>query len=90
MKQVVLLASLCLFFLAAPMQPIQSGGDVLTASPVLGAASAAAQPEIEVQIVERPWYENPVWMAIGILAVIVLILLVVMAVRGGGGPAVRG
>jgi len=36
------------------------------------------------------WYANPVWIAIGALAVIVLIALIVMAGRGGGTTVVKG
>jgi hypothetical protein len=35
------------------------------------------------------WYANPVWMAIGGLAVLVLLVLVVMAMRGGGTTIVK-
>jgi hypothetical protein len=34
------------------------------------------------------WYANPVWMAIGGLAVLVVLVLLVMAVRGGGGTTI--
>jgi hypothetical protein len=36
------------------------------------------------------WYANPVWIAIGGLGLIVLVLLIVMAVRGGGTTVVKG
>ena len=36
------------------------------------------------------WYRNPMWIAIGALAVIVLIALIVMAGRGGGTTVVKG
>jgi hypothetical protein len=44
------------------------------------------EAEIDVDINEAggAWYENPVWVAIGALALVVLIVLVVMATRGGG------
>src|SRR5689334_1521470 len=35
------------------------------------------------------WYANPMWIAIGALAVIVLIVLIMMAGRGGGTTIVR-
>jgi hypothetical protein len=35
------------------------------------------------------WYANPIWMAIGGLAVLVLLVLIVMAVRGGGTTIVK-
>ena len=31
------------------------------------------------------WYASPVWIAIGVLALIVILLLIVVATRGGGG-----
>ena len=36
------------------------------------------------------WYENPVWLAIGGQAVIVLLALIIMAGRGGGTTVVKG
>ena len=36
------------------------------------------------------WYANPLWIAIGALAVILLIALIVMAGRGGGTTVVKG
>jgi hypothetical protein len=35
------------------------------------------------------WYANPVWIAIGGLAVLVFIALIVMAARGGGTTVVK-
>ena len=35
------------------------------------------------------WYRNPMWIAIGALAVVVLIVLIVMAGRGGGTTVIR-
>jgi hypothetical protein len=37
----------------------------------------------------HPWYQSPVWIAIGILAVVVVLLLIVMALRGGGTTVVK-
>jgi hypothetical protein len=31
------------------------------------------------------WYASPVWIAIGVLALIVIVLLIVLAARSGGG-----
>lgn len=35
------------------------------------------------------WYANPLWIAIGALAAIVVLVLLVMAMRGGGTTIVR-
>jgi hypothetical protein len=59
-----------------------------------GAAPAQPSGKIDVDInINRGnsgarWYANPMWIAIGALAVIVLISLIVMAGRGGGGTTV--
>jgi hypothetical protein len=52
----------------------------------------AQPPQIDVQITEQrggAWYASPVWIAIGVLGLVVLILLIVMAARGGGTTVVR-
>lgn len=36
------------------------------------------------------WYANPMWLAIGGLALLVLVALIVMALRGGGTTVVKG
>jgi hypothetical protein len=41
--------------------------------------------DVTVKTETREWYVSPVWLAIGILAAIVLVLLIAMAVRGSGG-----
>ena len=35
------------------------------------------------------WYTSPVWIAIGVLALVLLIVLIVMATRGGGTTIVK-
>jgi hypothetical protein len=35
------------------------------------------------------WYTSPVWIAIGVIGLVLLILLIVMATRGGGTTIVR-
>ena len=65
----------------------------IVATPALSTAPAAfalqiPDKKIEVTIGEQhggAWYRSPVWIAIGVLAFIVLILLIVMLSRTGGG-----
>jgi hypothetical protein len=45
----------------------------------------APQINVEVQHGGRAWYVSPIWIAVGVLALVVLVLLIVMAARGGGG-----
>ena len=35
------------------------------------------------------WYANPMWIAIGALALVVLVVLIVMAGRGGGTTVIK-
>ena len=46
----------------------------------------------EAATATRPWYFSPVWMAIGGLGLLLGIILIIMAARGGGSPTtvVRG
>lgn len=47
--------------------------------------------EIDIDTEEGgAWYTNPVWMAIGAIALVLIIALAVMAGRGGGTTVVRG
>lgn len=49
---------------------------------------APKPPQINVEINKggggRAWYQNPVWIAIGALAFVLLVVLIVMAAKGGG------
>jgi hypothetical protein len=44
--------------------------------------------QVTVQNSGRVWYQNPIWIAIGILAVVMVLLLIVIAVRGSGGTTI--
>lgn len=72
------------------------------AGPVLAPAYAFAmqQPggvpsgEIDIDITERTvgagdWWANPVWIGVGIVALILLIVIVALATRGGGTTIVK-
>jgi hypothetical protein len=67
----------------------------LQQQPSGGAAPAQPSGKLDVDINVghtggTRWYANPLWIAIGVLAVIVLVALIVMAGRGGGTTIVRG
>jgi hypothetical protein len=54
----------------------------------------APDQKIDITLAQRPsggiaWYRNPVWVAIGILAVIVVLLLVVMVAKGNDTTVIR-
>ena len=48
-------------------------------------------PQINVEVKReggRAWYMSPTWMAIGAIALVLVVLLIVMASRGGGGATI--
>lgn len=48
-------------------------------------ANPPAQINVEVNKGGRAWYASPVWVAIGVIALVVVVMLIAMAARGGGG-----
>jgi hypothetical protein len=51
----------------------------------LPSAEVAQAPQINVEVSKGGgrWYASPVWIAIGVIGGVLLIMLVVMALRGG-------
>lgn len=47
----------------------------------------ATPPQINVEVNRggRAWYASPVWVAIGVIALVLVVMLIAMAARGGGG-----
>jgi hypothetical protein len=80
--------------LAAPsarsdIVPTISAAMIAPAPLALSLQQQQAQPpkaEIKVEINDEPnvvWYTDPVWLAVGAIALLVIIVLAVMAARGG-------
>jgi hypothetical protein len=68
-----------------PAQP--SGPSQPSAQP----APAQPTPQINVEVHERGWYASPMWIAIGVIGLVVLILVVAMASRTtGSNTVIRG
>jgi len=80
----------CLLAAAAPRvhaAPALAMTSALSSAPAV-VALQVPDKKIEVTVGEHGggvWYRSPVWIAIGVLAFIVLILLIVMLSRSGGG-----
>ncbi|HEY6091553.1 MAG TPA: hypothetical protein VIV83_06150 [Gemmatimonadales bacterium] len=55
---------------------------VLTASQTVMAAVQDAKIEVNTHTSHGAWYTQPVWIAIGIIALVLLIVLISMAGRG--------
>jgi hypothetical protein len=47
------------------------------------------QIDVDITDTDGAWYTNPVWLALGAIALIVLVLLIVSASRGGGTTVVK-
>jgi hypothetical protein len=50
------------------------------------ALDAPQAPSVTIDVHEggsRAWYANPVWIAIGVLGLLVVVVLIVMAAKGG-------
>ena len=65
------------------------------AMPVLALAQGQpAQGRLDVNINTHSggggvWWQSPVWIAIGVIALVLFIMLIVMATRGGGTTIVK-
>ena len=76
---------------AATMPALAAAGDSSYA--VAAAEQQAPSGRLEVDIDTDQgggaWYTSPLWIAIGVIGLVLLILLIVMASRGGGTTIVR-
>jgi hypothetical protein len=62
----------------------------LAGAPLLAFADLPEKVDIDIDTDDDAggvWYGSPFWLAIGAIGLIVLVLFVVLAVRGGGGGA---
>lgn len=92
------LLSLGIVFGLLMIPAIDAGSSVASGPafwPVVQAADSAeiAQaPQINVEINKgggRRWYASPVWIAIGVIGGVLVLMLIVMALRGGGTTVVK-
>jgi len=93
------LLSLALAFVLMGAAPATSSAAAMSTAPAISAASSpvfalqqvpdkTVNVDINVGHSARAWYKSPVWIAIGALAVIVVLMLIVMAARGSGGTTI--
>jgi hypothetical protein len=88
MRFVIALIAVFSIIFASP----QTVSEELNAGSILVAAEQQpTSPAIDVDVdVDRgEWWADPVWLAIGAIALVVLILLIAMAVRGGGTTVIK-
>jgi hypothetical protein len=81
----ILILSLAVVFglVAVPVIDSHVGSAV-----VYAAQDPPAQIDVDIDRGGGAWYANPVWIAIGVIALVIIVLLIVAASRGGGGTTV--
>jgi len=96
------LVTLAMVFGMVLLIPASVPGHAATTGVVFAAPSVpavqnnppATPPQINVEVNHggRAWYASPVWVAIGVIALVLVVMLIAMAARGGGGgtTVVRG
>ena len=74
------------------MIPAADAGNAVSAGPALSSVVYAADsaelsqpPQINVEVNKGggKWYASPVWIAIGVIGGVIVLMLIVMALRGG-------
>ena len=90
MRSLLFACAVACLVVSAPRVHASSPAPTLSAAAATPVAFALQIPDkkIEVTVGDHGggvWYRSPVWIAIGVLAFIVLILLVVLLSRSGGG-----
>jgi|SRR5436190_8750837 len=90
----VLFACAAMWLLAASAPRVDASALTASSAATISTPSAVfavqvPDKKIEVTVGEQRsggvWYRSPVWIAIGVLALIVLVMLIVLLTRSGGG-----
>jgi len=75
----------------APTVAAAEGGDVLALDQQPG--GGGLQGQVDIDITERTagggWWADPVWIGVGIVALVLLVVIVALATRGGGTTVIR-
>ena len=77
---------------AAPLTAVAataSGHTVAADQPPAQPPASGGTLEVDIDTNEGAWYTSPVWIAIGVIALVLLIVLIVLAMRGGGTTVIR-
>jgi hypothetical protein len=90
-----LLASAVVLLMLTGVIPTPAPAVAMVGGPTIVAAAqqqpAAPKAEVDINLHRSGggWWANPVWIAIGAVALVVLILLVAMIFRGGGTTIIK-
>jgi hypothetical protein len=94
MRTRFLALALLLGLLAMPALPAAPAGFDVTVQAMAAQQPDAPSPpparvDVDIDTNDGVWYTNPVWLALGAIALIVLVLLIVSASRTGGTTVVK-
>lgn len=90
MRTPLLALGLLMGLLVMPAVPAvaAAAADMATGSAAL-AAQQPPQIDVDVNAGGAAWYTDPIWIAIGVIALVVLILLIAMATRRNNTTVIR-
>lgn len=69
---------------AVPAVALANSGYVLAAD-----QQPSGQLDINVDVNQGEWWANPVWIAVGVIALVLLVVIITMAARGGGTTIIK-
>ena len=89
MRGVLFACAVACLLVASPRVHASTSTAPTISAPSVAFVLQVPDKKIEVTVGERSgggvWYRSPVWIAIGVLAFVVLVLLIVLLSRSGGG-----
>lgn len=71
--------------LTTPAPAAANGGYVLAMAQQPGQYST----DIDVTSADAAWWTNPLWIGIGVVALVLLVVIIALAVRGGGTTVIK-
>jgi membrane protease YdiL (CAAX protease family) len=71
--------------LATPALAVADSGYVLAMAQQPGQSSI----DIDVNSADATWWTNPLWIGIGVVALVLLVVIIALAVRGGGTTVIK-
>jgi hypothetical protein len=93
MRLPIAIAAVLLLLMGVATGPVPAAMSSSGLTVVAAAAQESAAPKAELDVnIHRSgggWWVNPVWIAIGVIALVVLVLIVAMIARGGGTTIVK-
>ncbi len=92
MRFVIALLAACGILIGAAAAPtVSAASDSGYALAAAGQQAPSGELDVDINTNEGggAWYTSPLWIAIGVIGLVLLILLIVMASRGGGTTIVK-